>query len=280
MASTGSGSFPILRKAALLGLYLSLASAGPAVFAQPAVVGAPTESVLNLTLDDGARQRLLVLSPAHPKATIIMFPGGAGDIGLAKDGEIRRGKNFVVRTRELWAARGYAVVVLDTTERENLRGFRSSPEYARLISQVVDTIRKSIAAPVFLLGTSQGSIAAMNGAAHAGAGAVAGVILTESVSIKGGSHETVFDANPERVSVPALVVANRDDQCNVASPDMAPKIATAMSGSRDVKVVTVSGGELADTSRDCGSLSPHGYYRIESKVVDLIGDWIDSHLAR
>jgi len=59
-----------------------------------------------------------------------------------------------------------------------------------------------------VMGTSQGSIAAMNAAAHDSSGDIVGVILTESVSILGGSRETVFDAHPQDVHVPALVVAN------------------------------------------------------------------------
>ncbi|WP_156370221.1 hypothetical protein [Novosphingobium sp. Leaf2] len=63
-------------------------------------------------------------------------------------------------------------------------------------------------APVILLGTSQGAIAAMNGAAHAAPASINGVVLSESVSVMGGSGETVFDADPDKVRVPALVVAS------------------------------------------------------------------------
>jgi hypothetical protein len=42
-------------------------------------------------------------------------------------------------------------------------------------------------------------------------------------------------------------------------------------------VETVSGG-ISRSSKECGSLTPHGYYGIEDKVVDLIGGWIQSHL--
>lgn len=126
---------------------------------------------------------------------------------------------------------------------------------------------------MFLLGTSQGSIAAMNGAAHAAPGAIAGVVLTESVSVMGGSGETVFDADPQQVRAPALVVANRDDRCDVAPPQAAPRIAAAMTGSRNVRVLMVSGG-VTRSRKDCGSLTPHGYYGIEERVVNAISLWM------
>ena len=93
----------------------------------------------------------------------------------------------------------------------------------------------------------------------------------------GGSHETVFSANPDRVRVPALIVANTNDRCDVAPPAMAPRIAAAMSNSPNVEVKMVSGGETK-SAKACGSLTPHGYYGIEDRVVDLISAWMQARL--
>lgn len=233
------------------------------------------ERVFDLPVRGGEHQRILLSAPAHPRGTIVMLPGGAGDIGLERDGDIRHDHNFVVRTRALWNRHGYAVVIPDTIDRANLRGARSSPSYARLIETLVDFANRDVARPVFLLGTSQGSIAAMNGAAHAPMGSIAGVVLTESVSVMGGSGETVFSADPERVRVPALVVANRDDRCDVAPPQAARRIAAAMTASPNVRVAFVSGG-ISRSATTCGSLTPHGYYGIEDQVVATIAQWMDA----
>lgn len=238
----------------------------------------PTDRAIDLPLSSGVTQRLLWTAPRNPHGTVVMLPGGAGDVGIERDGDLKRGHNFVVRTRAAWNARGYAVLIPDTISGENLRGIRSSPGYAQLIEDIVRFAHGQARAPIFLLGTSQGSIAAMNGAAHAAPGIINGVILTESVSVMGGSGETVFDAGPDKVRVPALVVANRDDRCNVAPPGNATKIAAAMTASPDVRVLFVSGGNDHD-GNDCGSLSPHGYYGIEPKVVADITSWMDAHLA-
>jgi hypothetical protein len=128
-------------------------------------------------------------------------------------------------------------------------------------------------APVWVLGTSQGSIAAMNAASHESGTSLAGVILTESVSILGGSHETVFDAHPQDVRIPALVVANKDDDCKVAPPSMANAIAQSMQNTH-ATVLVVQGG-IVRSSNQCASLSPHGYYGIEDKVVDAIAGWME-----
>jgi MFS family permease len=210
------------------------------------------------------------------RITIVMLPGGAGDVGVERDGDVRHDDNFVVWTRAQWTAKGYAVLIPDTIDRANLRGVRSSPAYARLVDNRVRFAHAQIQGPVFLRGTSQGSIAAMNGAAHVAPGAIAGVVLTESVSRMGGSHETVFSADPHYVTAPALVVANRDDACDVASPEDAPRIAAAMSRSRDVRILQVA-GVITQSRRACGSLPPHGYYGIEATVIDQISQWMQAH---
>jgi hypothetical protein len=234
------------------------------------------ERVFDLPLPNGDHQRVLYAAPPHPWATIVMLPGGAGDIGVERDGDLRHDDNFVVRTRALWVARGYAVLILDTIDRANLRGVRSSPAYGRLVDGVVGFTHTQARGPVFLLGTSQGSIAAMNGAAHAPPGSIAGVVLTESVSRIGASGETVFSADPQDVTVPALVVANRDDACDVAPPEDAPRIAVAMTHSPDVRVLAVAGG-ITRSIKACGSLTPHGYYGIEMPVVEQISQWMRAH---
>jgi pimeloyl-ACP methyl ester carboxylesterase len=244
--------------------------------AQVSTESVPGERVLDLPPARRSHQRVLYASPARPKATIVMLPGGAGDVGLRSDGDVLHGENFVVRTRALWVQRGYAVLIPDTVDRSNLRGVRSSPDYAVLVEDLVSFARDQAPEPVFLLGTSQGSIAAMNGAAHARPGAIAGVVLTESVSRMGGSGETVFSAEPQDVRVPALVVANQDDRCDVAPPEDAPRIAAAMKRSASVQVIPVAGG-IQRSNKPCGSLTSHGYYGIEPEVINKIDSWMQSH---
>ncbi|MFG1428916.1 alpha/beta hydrolase [Roseixanthobacter glucoisosaccharinicivorans] len=225
---------------------------------------------------NGQQQRLVLLSPPAPRATLVMLPGGTGKIGIRCDGTFAHPANFLVRTRALWLARGYAVLIPDAPVDRTLRGRRSTPAYAQTVRALVAFARDHADRPVFLVGTSQGSIAAMNGAATLRQGEIAGVVLTESVSRLGASGETVFDAHPEAVTVPVLVVANADDGCFVAPPQDAPKIAAHLTTAPSAQVLNLSGGVLK--SKPCGSLSPHGYYGIEDKAVAAIAAWIDAQL--
>jgi pimeloyl-ACP methyl ester carboxylesterase len=245
----------------------------PAAGSDSSVPDVP-DAVVDLPIP-GGQQRVLYVRPPSPRGTIVMLPGGAGDVDIGEDGDFAHGKNFVVRTRDLWRAHGYAVVIPDAVDGENMRGLRSSPEYARIVQDLVRFARTKAPGPVFLLGTSQGSIAAMNGAAHLTKGEIAGVVLTESVSRQSKSGETVFDVAPGDVTAPALIVSNRDSACRVAPATDAPRIAAAMTRAREVNVIYVQGGVTRSSS--CGSESPHGYFGIESAVVDRIAAWLDAH---
>ncbi|SAL48069.1 Alpha/beta hydrolase family protein [Caballeronia sordidicola] len=229
--------------------------------------------VSDLPLQDGSFQRVLYLPPARNlNGLMIMFAGGTGELDIGKNGSIRNANNFVVRSSDLWRDRGYGVLLVDALDHRSLRGQRSSGAYAEVTAKIIAFAHEISRAPLWVLGTSQGSIAAMNAASHAGKGDIAGLILTESVSILGGSHETVFYAHPEDVHVPSLIVANDNDQCKVAPPSMADAIAQSIRHAR-ASVLKVKGG--VQRSQDgCGSLSPHGYYGMEEQVVDGIVRWM------
>ena len=243
-------------------------------------VSAAGEGVVeDLPLQGGGFQRVsYTAARRETKGIIVMFPGGTGEIDIEKSGHVKNAKNFVVRSDDLWRDRGYGVVLVDALDHQSMRGQRSGAAYAEVTKKIIEFAHAQANVPVWVLGTSQGSIAAMNAASHAGGTPLAGLILTESVSILGGSHETVFDAHPDGVRVPSLVVANVDDRCKVAPPSMAQSIAQSIRHA-PTTVLTVSGGTQR-TQDDCGSLTPHGYYGIEENVVDGIVDWMQKTQKR
>lgn len=238
----------------------------------------PGEHILAVPLGRGVNQRFIFAAPRHARATIVMLPGGAGDLGLRERGDILHGENFVVRTRSLWTSQGYAVLIPDTVGHTNLRGDRSSIAYGEVVERLIAFSHMRNPGPVYLLGTSQGSIAAVNAAARARPGTIAGLILTESVTVLGASGETVFDANPAGVRVPVLIIANKADVCRVAPPADAVKIARRLTASPSVEVHYVDGGQQR-SANPCGSLTPHGYYGIEPSVVAIVTRWMRSQVT-
>jgi pimeloyl-ACP methyl ester carboxylesterase len=230
----------------------------------------------DVPLGSGGSERVLFAGAAAPHATLIMFPGGSGIVGVSADGATTN-LNFLVRTLPLWLAQGFAVEILDAPNGTSLLGQRHTSGYAAAIDRAIDFARSRANAPVWLVGTSQGSTAAANGAAHLG-GKIAGVVLSSSVTRQGRGGETVFDSEPSLITGPALVVANQGDTCKLTPPGDAPNLVAALARSPRKEVIVVASEQTQSDS--CEAMSPHGYLGIEPAVVQRISDWIRTAATR
>ncbi|HEX2150716.1 MAG TPA: alpha/beta hydrolase [Stellaceae bacterium] len=233
--------------------------------------------IADLALPTGGSERVLFIGTHPSYATVILLSGGDGVFTIDNAGNVTPGGNFLVRTRDLWAAQHFGVVVPGPPNGQSLTGRRSTPAYAGELDRVVDFARSRSNAPVWLVGTSQGSIAAVNGGAHLGA-KVAGVVLTSSITRPSQVGETIFDAAPGLISVPTLVVANSADTCRSTPPEDAPSILAALVRSPRKELMMFDSREIR--SDPCRARSPHGYLGIETAVVQRIADWIRSTPAR
>lgn len=258
----------LINLAVLSAVLLAPMLAGPARAGEPPLYS----EVVDLQLS-GTAQRVLYLSPPHPRGTLIMLPGGPGVVGIETDGSLKQGGNFVVRTRQGFARAGYAVIVPDAPGHHDLKGLRSTKDYADILRGLIAFAAQRAARPVFLVGTSQGAIAAVKGAAHAEKGTLAGVVLSSSVSRRSASGETVFDADPAGVGVPVLIVANSADACKSSPPADAQRIAESLTHAASVAAETFRSSEKRDD--DCSPHSPHGYLGIEGEVIARVTAWLD-----
>ena len=207
-----------------------------------------------------------------------MLPGGNGMVEIGNDGSIRRmGGSFLLRTLPLWQAQGFAVVVLTPPNGMSLLGYRHTSAYAVNIAQAVDFVASRANVPVWLVGASQGSTAAVNGGARLG-DKVAGIILLSSVTARSSSGETLFDSAPDLVSVPALIVANSGDACPASPPGDAAKIAAALTHAPRKEVVYMQSD--ATEGQSCEAMSPHSYFGIEAATVERIAKWIEGTTSK
>jgi hypothetical protein len=220
--------------------------------------------------DIGGTQ-VLYAGPANPSAVVFMFAGGDGTVSFNTAGQIaHNNSNFLMRTEGLWLAQGFGFATLASSS--SLMGQRHTPNYAATMARGIDFVRTRTRAPVWLVGTSMGSIAAANGAAHL-PGRAAGAVLTSSVAAPNrASGETVFDSDLGTIAVPTLIVSNRGDTCPVAGPGFAPQILASLARAPRKEVIYVESHQLQ--SDPCDAYSPHGYLGIEADVVQRIANWI------
>jgi hypothetical protein len=240
-------------------------------FAALALVLWTLPAAAQAVVQDIGGTQALYSGPANPRAVVFMFAGGDGTVSFNAAGQITHmNGNFLMRTEPLWLAQGFAFATLASAS--SLNGRRHGADYAQTIARGIDFVRTRTRAPIWLVGTSMGAIAATNGAAHL-PGRVAGVVLTSSVAGPNrAAGETVFDSDPGAIAVPALIVANRGDTCPIAAPGFAPQILAALSRAPKKEIVYVDSHQLQ--SGPCEAMSPHGYLGIEGEVVQRIAEWI------
>jgi pimeloyl-ACP methyl ester carboxylesterase len=247
-----------------LALALALAPAARGVHA------AVVEELAQLPSAGGARLPVLFShdDAQAPQVAAVLFNGGGGAVGLLQRIP-RPGANFLVRSRALFAARGVATAVIDVPTDVDLMSdaYRMSARHADDVRTVVRELqRRHPGLPVFLIGTSRGTVSA----AYAGAALgdeVAGVVLTSTVfnATRGGAGVSGFDWGAIRSRL--LFVHHVDDACRATPYWMAQRVAAGRT------LVSVHGGD-PPRSEPCEAFSAHGYLGVEAPVVSAIVRWM------
>jgi pimeloyl-ACP methyl ester carboxylesterase len=240
----------------------------------PVVAFAAQVSVKDIPTRSGVTQRVLLIKPEQPVASVILFAGGNGLVYIQPNGSIGRGGNFLVRTRELFAQQGLAVAVVDApsdrVEGPGLEYFRQTADHALDVEQVVAFLRKEVNAPLWLVGTSRGTVSVANAAIRLAGKAIDGIVLTSTVV--GSDRERVPAMNIGAIKVPTLVVHHQDDQCRVCLFSDVKILVEGMK-SAQAELVAVSGGG-PPLGNPCEARHYHGFIGIEADVVKRIADWI------
>lgn len=270
-------------------LLLLWATASPAQTA----AGEPAwcDEVVTLSTHDRTTTRYSLAYPQRGPAqagriAVVLLAGGGGHLDLDENGCARelRG-NSLVRSLTHFHDAGFVTALVDAPSDhfggDGLAGFRIEAEHAADLGKVIADVRARTSAPVWVIGTSRGTISAANAAARlAGTSAPDGVVLTSALTSgrvggrKAWVANTVFDLPLEAVRMPVLVVGHAADQCARTPAHLMGDI-TARTASAREQVVTVSGGPGSSRSRDaCAGRSPHGYLEQEAEVAAGIARFI------
>jgi len=208
-------------------------------------------------------------------ATLLLFPGGGGGFGQIADGK-PTSDNFLVRTEADFAAHGFNVAIfgLATDMRDLNYVARISDGHVRDIEQVVAFVKTKSDAPLWLVGTSRGTVSAAAGAIRLkdAKDGIAGLVLTSSI-VNYNKPGAVPRQDIASLRVPVLVVHNRRDACEVCRPGEVHYILDRLKNAPMKKLVWMEGGGPPQGD-ECGPLHWHGYIGIEREAVDTIAAWI------
>lgn len=207
-------------------------------------------------------------------ATLVLYSGGGGGYGkMGEDGWPSSG-NFLIRSAKLFAAHPFNIVLVGrATDVPELDGATRIGENHDLDNQAIfRAIKLKSNVPIWLAGTSMGTISATAAAIRDGGQNVAGIVLTSSVTayrIKGAVPTQELD----KIKVPVLVVHHEKDACKVCTPYEAKTIAEGLKNAPIKKTVFISGG-VDPTGDPCHAMHFHGFIGKEKEVVDLIAAWV------
>jgi hypothetical protein len=254
--------------------------------AQAGFLPSPAGQTIDVATRPGVTERyLLWRTDEAPKAILLMFIGSQGVAAIRdKTGPTwsERG-NFLPRAREYFRRRGFAVAEVDTPSdhRDGLiAGFRLSADHAADAAAVMADLRRRVpGVPLWLIGTSRGSISAASVAARLqGAQAADGVVLTSSVTepeegLRAPSRDSVMDVDLSAIRIPVLITFHRQDTCVAVSTRAGPSLQRKLANAPKSDVLLFEGGDPPQ-SGPCEALAAHGYFGIEERVANAIADWI------
>ncbi|WP_180130683.1 alpha/beta hydrolase [Rhodoferax sp. BLA1] len=204
-------------------------------------------------------------------ATVLLFAGGHGGIGLK--GGVPQSGNFLIRSRDDFARAGFNVALVGNPNdaRQMTPAFRRSGEHQADVRTILDDIGQRSNVPVWLVGTSQGTLSAAANSVALGA-RIAGVVLSSTVtgSQPGGS---VVDIALEDITVPVLIFQHKHDACRITPPAAAQRLISRLVSAPVKQYIEVDGG-TEPSSGPCEAFHHHGYVGMEAQAVDQISGWI------
>ncbi len=216
--------------------------------------GGVTTTVVDIPTRD-ATQRFLYVRPDAPVANIIFLPGGTGILGIANDGSMPtiagRCAPFA-RNRDAFAARGYAVALVDQTSDFKVR------QYAD-VREVVRYMRGRDKVPNWIVGGSGSTMAALDFAVEVPHDEPLGVIIFSP-----WQPDLVRAALVKR---PTLVVFHSMDVLSVSFVD---PLFDALTLAPAKERIRLAGG----TNDGCGY---HLYAGIDVEFVAAVAGFIDKH---
>ena len=242
-----------------------------------------SEQVVDIPTRPGVTQRMLLLTPAAPKAVVVLLAGGHGGLQLSADGEMQWGKgNFLVRTRQQFAQQGLTVAVIDApSDRQEppfLDGFRQTSAHVADLKAVIAWLRQSAALPVWLVGTSRGTQSAAFVATElTSAAGPDGIVLTSSIMTDRWSRPVPAMPLGE-IRIPALVVHHRQDGCASCLFSGTSRLMDKLDNSPRKELLAFTGG--VSTGDPCQAFAHHGYNGLEDEVVRQISAWVVASAAR
>jgi pimeloyl-ACP methyl ester carboxylesterase len=234
-----------------------------------------TGDVQRVITRDGVEVPIFTYWQTKAVATVVLFSGGAGGYGTIGDDGWPSGGNFLIRTGKHWATHPFNLVMVGRpTDGIDLASgnVRIGNAHAADNIAVFKAIKFRSQVPIWVVGTSMGTISATAAAIQDREHLISGVVLTSSIvayKIPGA----VPRQDLEKIRVPILILHHEGDACWACRPHEARQLPGALKNAPVRKAIFVNGGSGA-IGNPCEPMHHHGFVGMQNEAVDLIVAWI------
>jgi hypothetical protein len=206
-------------------------------------------------------------------ATVFLFPGGGGGFGKVEEGK-PTSNNFLVRSVPHFLANGFNVVIFGRpSDSEGLDyADRISDSHLTDVRAVLAFVKIQSNLPIWIVGTSRGTVSATATVIKLQEPSIAGLVLTSSI-VSYKKIGAVPTQDLAAIRVPVLVLHHAKDACVHCRPYEVSNILRGLKNAPAKKEIMVDGGS-DPTGDPCAALHWHGYIGMEKEAVDMIGNWI------
>ena len=271
---------------------LSWKFALPLALLPSATLPASAQGPQAVTIDSNLTVKVRPYSPVYkviPFASVVLLTGGNGVLNLNAAGDARDSQgNFLIRSARRFLNARLNVAMLDAepdfAAPNGLTNQRLTQAHADHLAQVIAAVRtRWPGKPVWLVGTSNGTLSAFNAAARlTGAALPNGIALTSTVtkSDPAGEMGHVLGTNPSlaSITVPTLVMGHEKDSCFVTPPSAVVNVYNGLTSLPLAKKMSamIKGGQPNIAVPACGAFHHHGYNGVEQEAVTAIVKFIRS----
>lgn len=236
---------------------------------------APLGRVERVATRPGVEVPIYALWREDAVATVVLFSGGGGGYGkIGADGWPTSG-NFLIRTGRLWARHPFNIVMVGRPSDGidlSWGPVRVGAAHAADNAELLRAIRRQSPRPLWLIGTSMGTLSATAATLADRDGLVAGLVLTASIvayKIPGAVPTQDLAA----VRVPTLIVHHAEDACWACPAHEVEHLPGKLPNAPVKKLLMLNGGG-ATRGDPCEPFHHHGFVGIEIDTVNRIADWI------
>jgi hypothetical protein len=238
------------------------------------------EQLISLPIEGRSSDHIPVLQnkKTNDAVNLILIPGGNAGTGEVRNG-IPSSQNFLVRSRGYFDLAGFNTYVLfrakSVAPNVMATTYRNDKEHMKEVQSLINYIASSNSGPIWLVGTSMGTISATSAALQLTNPKVKGLVLTASVTKQAPGN--LSSQNLQEIKLPVLMIHHEADGCFACIPTEARDLFANFKNSprKDFNLVGGGGPVSGDP---CQNQHWHGFVGIENEVTSLIVKWLKDNV--